>query len=52
MSKKDLLTNVCRALGPKYGDAPSVGGVAPSRCRGAGILAAPNGGDAGPVFNY
>src|ERR1035441_2443287 len=25
MSKKVLLTSVCRPLGPKYGDAPSVG---------------------------
>ena len=25
MSKKILLTSVCRPLGPKYGDAPSVG---------------------------
>jgi hypothetical protein len=25
MSKKVLLTGVCRPLGPKYGDAPSVG---------------------------
>ena len=25
MSKKVLLTSVCRPMGPKYGDAPSVG---------------------------
>ena len=25
MRKKVLLTSVCRPLGPKYGDAPSVG---------------------------
>ncbi len=25
MSKKILLTSVCRPMGPKYGDAPSVG---------------------------
>mgnify|MGYP003346078042 CR=1 FL=1 len=25
MSKKILLTSVCRPLGPEYGDAPSVG---------------------------
>ena len=25
MSKKVLLTSVCRPMGPQYGDAPSVG---------------------------
>jgi hypothetical protein len=25
MSRKILLTSVCRPMGPKYGDAPSVG---------------------------